>query len=252
MFSELSFLNVGIALGGIVGLILLLWCIVPFITLWCLDIPKEHKVKATICFIRAMVVDIFCALWGLTAFIAAPILAKRTPWEADQLTGWNQILWGNNVGINGDKFQWVWDDALGTGVPLPMPLEKEGPQAELAISLCYYCPGEHPRSPKARRTWLTRNRSSLLGVHLGRKYTEDKHEVFGDPEVGESKEGWRLTRTGDIYQLQTVKRFGSKRIFKQSWGNKVGVVRDTSYFKAPPVWRTIGFGTWRGVEQPAA
>lgn len=189
--------------------IVLIWNLIPNILILFVNIPWKDKIAAIKCFVfNAFPKNLLVLIPDLLAPIVVPIALLFTKWEDDKLPSiftW----WDNDVGINGDRFYWVLDPNTGKGVPLPIPVE-DTPEAR---ALCYWAEGHHPRSFWARFVWLgLRNRASKLAEMLGYRYSDDEmlqtHTIWGDPEVGRSKEGWVVFNFKDNYQLYMVKKLG--------------------------------------------
>ena len=203
---------------SILAAVVVIWCTVPALWVLCLpDVPIAHRRAAALCFGRASVRGLLMLPADLLAPLVVPFALLQTRWEDDELPRWAR-WWGNDVGINGDKFQWVTDPATGQGVPLPIPLA-DTPEAR---ALCYWAPGHHPRSRWARWVWLgLRNRASALAVQLGHPTDYAKPvEVWGDPATGRSREGWVLRHHNGAYQLHATRRLGPVCL-RTNYGHKV-------------------------------
>lgn len=203
---------------SILAAVVVIWCTVPALWVLCLpDVPMAHRRAAALCFGRASLRGLVMLPADLLAPLVVPFALLQTRWEDDELPRWAR-WWGNDVGINGDKFTWVMDPATGQGVPLPIPLA-DTPEAR---ALCYWAPGHHPRSRWARWVWLgLRNRASALAVQLGHPADYAKPvDVWGDPATSRSRAGWVLRHHNGVYQLHATRRLGALCI-RTNYGYKV-------------------------------
>lgn len=224
-----------------------LWCLVP--SLWVLvlaGVPAAHRRAAALSFLRASVRGLAMLPIDLLAPVVVPLALLQTRWEDDALPHWAR-WWGNDVGISGDKFQWVLD-ATGQQVPLPVPLA-DTPEAR---ALCYWAPGHHPRSRWARWVWLgLRNRASALAVTLGHPADyRQPVEVWGDPATGRGHAGWVLRHHNGAYQLHATRQAGPLCL-RTNYGHKV----DFTHWGRPVmpvVCIAISALSWKGQDAPAA
>ena len=205
-----------------------LWLLVPLAALWCLPVPVVHKLRASVCFVGALSRAALPKLFGLSAYLVVPLLARRLPWEAEALARLDGV-YGNNWGVNGDKREWIDPDGTGAGIPLPVPLF----DTPAARALCYWCPGEHPRSAKARRAWLTRNRCTNLSLRLGKPWPTGPKQAWGDIDTEKSRPGWVLFEQGGLYHLHVCLALGG-RVLRISFGYKLGKLRDRTFPRVPP------------------
>ena len=224
-----------------------LWCLVP--SLWVLvlpGVPAAHRRAAALSFLRASVRGLTMLPVDLLAPVVVPFALLQTRWEDDALPHWAR-WWGNDVGISGDKFQWVLD-ATGQQVPLPVPLAAT-PEAR---ALCYWAPGHHPRSRWARWVWLgLRNRASALAVTLGHPADyRQPVEVWGDPATGRSWAGWVLRHHNGAYQLHATRRAGPVCL-RTNYGHKVDF---TTWGRPvlPVVCIAISALSWKGQDAPTS
>ncbi|WP_010465884.1 hypothetical protein [Acidovorax radicis] len=224
-----------------------LWCLVP--SLWVLvlpGVPAAHRRAAALSFLRASVRGLAMLPIDLLAPVVVPFALLHTRWEDDALPHWAR-WWGNDVGISGDKFQWVLD-ATGQQVPLPVPLA-DTPEAR---ALCYWAPGHHPRSRWARWVWLgLRNRASALAVTLGHPADyRQPVEVWGDPATGRGRAGWVLRHHSGAYQLHATRRAGPVCL-RTNYGHKVDF---TTWGRPvlPVVCIAISALSWKGQDAPAS
>lgn len=224
-----------------------LWCLVP--SLWVLvlpGVPAAHRRAAALSFLRASVRGLTMLPIDLLAPVVVPFALLQTRWEDDALPHWAR-WWGNDVGISGDKFQWVLD-ATGQQVPLPVPLA-DTPEAR---ALCYWAPGHHPRSRWARWVWLgLRNRASALAVTLGHPADyRQPVEVWGDPATGRGRAGWVLRHHNGAYQLHATRRAGPVCL-RTNYGHKVDF---TTWGRPvlPVVCIAISALSWKGQDAPTS
>ena len=113
--------------------------------------------------------------------IVVPIALIFTKWEDDKLP-WLFRWWDNDASINGDVRTNDPNDGMSGWALKPVPSD----DTEEARGMCYWAPGSHPRSFKARYVWLgLRNRASMLSMMLGKNPTGDVIEYqYGDPTAG--------------------------------------------------------------------
>ena len=98
---------------SILAAVVVIWCTVPALWVLCLpDVPIAHRRAAALCFGRASLRGLVMLPADLLAPLVVPFALLRTRWEDDELPRWAR-WWGNDVGINGDKFTWVMDPATG-------------------------------------------------------------------------------------------------------------------------------------------
>jgi len=224
-----------------------LWCLVP--ALWVLvlpGVPAAHRRAAALSFLRASVRGLAMLPIDLLAPVVVPFALLQTRWEDDALPHWAR-WWGNDVGISGDKFQWVLD-ATGQQVPLPVPLA-DTPEAR---ALCYWAPGHHPRSRWARWVWLgLRNRASALALALGHPADYGQAvDTWGDPATSRSHAGWVLRHHNGAYQLHATRRAGPVCL-RTNYGHKVDF---TTWGRPvlPVVCIAISALSWKGQDAPSS
>ncbi|KQM79807.1 hypothetical protein [Xylophilus sp. Leaf220] len=216
-----------LGVGGLLALFLL-WLLVPLTALWCLPVPVVHKLRASACFVGALARAALPKLFGLSAYLVVPLLVRRLSWSAESLARLDGV-YGNNWGVNGDKRLWIDPEGTGAGIPLPVSL-LDTPEAR---ALCYWCPGEHPRSAKARRAWLTRNRCTNLSLQLGKPWPTGPKQAWGDIDTEKSRPGWVLFEQGGLYHLHGCLALGG-RVLRISFGYKLGKLRDRTFPRVPP------------------
>ena len=106
-----------------------------------------------------------------------------------------------NVTCNGDNFPW---DAQN--VPIENSWLNSDPASaeyQQAVAACYWCPGQHPRSQKARRAWYRRNGGEYRAWSLGIALTP-----------GSSCEQWTGSASGAL--TATALRNGDAWLLKAS------------------------------------
>ena len=109
-----------------------------------------------------------------TRLLKAGRIAKAMPWEANRLIDVRPD-WADcdiapmlNITGHGDNGDWV--DTPDGGRPDPDRWLNQDPASEdyqEAVAKCYWCPGHHPRSEKARRAWYRRNAGEYRAWRLG-------------------------------------------------------------------------------------
>ena len=206
-------------------LLLTLWCVVPFALVFCRvlnkDIPDEELGTIYSSLARATLHGLYKLPFSLVSPIVVPFALLFTKWEDDALPKLFRY-WDNDVSLNGDlRLNGGWD-------LLPIPLE----DSEELRKLCYWAPGEHPRSYKARCKWLLRNRCGYLGNKLGVAFVPDGlWDKWGNRQ-NHNDEGWTLYRYS--------KPDGSKDyIYNQNRYVKIGSYVVNFYTK-------YGFKVWDG------
>ncbi|UYL85420.1 envelope protein [Acidovorax phage Alfacinha1] len=209
-----------LTIAAVLACLVLAWCLIPSLCVLALPgVPLRHRTAAALSFLRASVRGLVMLPADLLAPIVVPFALLQTRWEAEALPRWAR-WWDNDVGINGDKFEWIADAATGVGVPQPVPLA----DTIEARALCYWAPGHHPRSRWARWVWLgLRNRASAMALQLGRAadYSQPV-ETWGDVATGRGHAGWVLRHHAGAYQLYATRRLGGLCL-RTNYGHKVDV-----------------------------
>ena len=113
------------------------------------------------------------AKWKTRLFKAGKI-ASLMSWETNRLIE-VKPEWASmdiapmlNITANGDNGPWV--ETPEGGRPNPHKWLNTDPESEdykEAVASCYWCPGSHPRSTKARKAWYRRNGGEYLAWELG-------------------------------------------------------------------------------------
>ena len=218
----------------IILIIIFLWCLVPHLILWSLDLKASLKRKASLVFLDASWRGVIDMAVGFTAPIIVPIALLFTKWEAERLPSAFRAF-DNDLNLNGDPH------GYDGKVLMPVTLEKEGPLAEEAKAGCYWSEGNHPRSFWARYVWIGwRNRASRLGMMLGKDFSNAPMKVYGNPKTENGHEGWKLVERGSNVRLYIIKKWGSFA-YRFNWGFKVEQNRGG---KIMPVNITVSFKGW--------
>lgn len=122
-----------------------------------------------------------------TRLFKAGSIAKKLKWEHNRLIEVDTKLAQHdiapmlNITCNGDKGPWVETPQGGRPVEA-FWLDRDPSSAEykFAVENCYWCPGEHPRSRKARKAWYRRNGGEYYawakGSYLNPEYPVSRWE----------------------------------------------------------------------------
>lgn len=185
------------------------------------------------------------AKWQGRLFKAGSI-AKAMPWEAHRLIDvkpeWARydIAPMLNITGHGDNGPWVFPEGgdITTGRPIqdywlnPDPASEEYREA---VAKCYWCPGNHPRSAKARKAWYQRN---------GGEYEAWSRGMPVDPEL--TVERWQgqdgrlsvsVVCCGDAWIVNTRRRLIGRLCWEGRYGYEIDNVMCGQY--APQMWYPI-------------
>jgi len=196
-----------------------------------------------------------------TRLLRAGKIAKAMPWEAERLIDvrpdWADDDIAPMLNITGHGDNGPWHETPAGGRPVvgywlnPDPASDEYREA---VAKCYWCPGHHPRSDKARKAWYRRNGGEYRAWSLG---------IPVDPslpvERWQGKEG-RLSvsvvRCGDAWILNTERRLIGPLVLRGRYGFEVDNVFSGQYspqmwfpipgyeLRAPVTWSTVP--RWEG------
>lgn len=146
---------------------------------------------------------LFWKKWKTRLFRAGEI-SKKLRWEDErlidrfpELKDWD-IAPMYNITANGDNIPWP------NNFPAPGAWMDESPEARAA---CYWCKGEHPRNPKARKAWYRRNAGEYIAYSLGEPVDVAKPRKWEANEVIVRKLGdaWQLDAKTKVLGLIPVK-----------------------------------------------
>ena len=146
---------------------------------------------------------LFWKKWKTRLFKAGEI-SKKLRWEDErlidrfpELKDWD-IAPMYNITANGDNIPWP------NNFPAPGAWMDESPEARAA---CYWCEGEHPRNPKARKAWYRRNAGEYIAYDRGIPVPVQKPEVWKNEGVTVRKLGnaWQLEATDKVLGFIPVK-----------------------------------------------
>lgn len=237
------------ALCVLVVLLALAWCLFPIAVVMTLPgVPWEHRTKAARSFISASLRGMLVVPVSATAPVVILFALLFTRWRNDRLP---RIFrwWDNDVSINGDAgVTWSEDPVTGIGRPDRVP-EEDTPDVR---AICYWAPGRHPRSFRARYVWLgLRNRGSFLAAHLGANldYSQPVNG-WGNAAVGRSLEGWALLENAGHYQLLRSKRVG-KLVNRMNYGFKLNH-RAMGRPRVPVTTVSFSLLRWKGQDAATA
>lgn len=200
----------------------LVWAVIGFLSLrlialipiWALYatfkyLPRELRLKATLCFLRSFITAIPVVIFDSVAPLVVGVALLFTRWESERLPS---LFWIWDIDkpctINGDVRTDDPNDGLGGWSLKAVPLE-DTPEAR---SMCYWASG-HPRSFYARWVWLgLRNRASRLAQKLGVDVTADIQHI----PVPEGT----FTYSGNFFRFLQVKQVG-RFTFRTQCGYKI-------------------------------
>ena len=146
----------------------------------------------------------------LVRFFFAGWIARQIPWEGERLLdyrpdkAWMDIAYAYNITANGDNGPWV----IHNGVPQSrgsfwLDPDPESKEYRHAVSQCYWSPGNHPRSYKARKAWYRRNaceqEANSNGAALDLNLKLEQWHSDGDEPVS-------VYRLGDVWQVTAKRR----------------------------------------------
>lgn len=167
------------------------------------------------------------AKWRTRLFRAGKI-AQALPWEAERLIDvrpdWadDDIAPMINVTANGDNGRWA--DTPEGGRPVAGSWLDTDPASEdyqQAVNNCYWCPGQHPRSRKARKAWYRRNAGEYRAWRLGMAVGVDAQRW----EYDGARLQINIMRSGDAWII-TAQR---KLLGKLWWDVRIGFEVDNVY-----------------------
>ena len=85
----------------IILLVIVLWCLVPHIILWSLDLKASLKRKASLVFLDAAWRGVIDMAVGFAAPVIVPIALLFTKWESERLPSAFRAF-DNDLNLNGD------------------------------------------------------------------------------------------------------------------------------------------------------
>ena len=146
---------------------------------------------------------LFWKKWKTRLFKAGEI-SKKLRWEDErlidrfpELKDWD-IAPMYNITANGDNIPWP------NNFPAPGAWMDESPEARAA---CYWCEGEHPRNPKARKAWYRRNAGEYIAYSLGEPVDVAKPRKWeaNDVVVRKLGDAWQLDAKTKVFVFIPVK-----------------------------------------------
>ena len=180
----------------------------------------------------------FAALMG-----KAGAIAKAMPWESNRLLDvkpeWARydIAPMLNITGHGDNGPWVFPDGgdIASGRPIQdywLNDDSASDEYKLAVSKCYWCPGSHPRSQKARKAWYRRN---------GGEYEAWSRGMAVDASIPVQR--WQghdgrlsvsVVRCGDAWVVNTRRKLAGSLCIEGRYGYEIDNVMCGDY--APQMW----------------
>lgn len=215
------------------------------------NVSMTDRLAAVSCFHRAREAERRTWLYDALAPQAVALALLFTRRDAERLPRLFS-KWDNNVSLNGDgegvlrDGKWLtrghdigWADPLLPGDKLFRYSDPDyGGDA-------YYARGHHPRSYWARWVWCGwRNRASQLSKTLGVEISQRPEVISGSPDVGRTKPGHVLYRSGVVYHYHSFKPVG-RFVRIRNYGAKLGYV----FYSASGTGRVpyIAIGrSWKG------
>ena len=138
-------------------------------------VPEHLHQQAEACLVEAEKRSrgLTLAKWKTRLFKAGKI-ASLMSWETNRLIE-VKPEWASmdiapmlNITANGDNGPWVeTPDGWRPDLHKCLNPDPESEDYKEAVASCYWCPGSHPRSTKARKAWYRRNGGEYLAWELG-------------------------------------------------------------------------------------
>lgn len=201
---------------------------------------------------RAIPVAIVGLFAPIVMFLALYVFRVVSP-KDNALPKW--LSWyDNNVSINGDgwgtryadgSFANFYDEAaIATAGAVAMSYSDPNYGGD-----AYYAKDSHPRSQTARFIWLgIRNRASKMAMDRGAVIdSNDKRDIWGEPNPGRSKPGVFAMRQSGYWQVK-----GASTVFfgllsmNFNYGFKINNVDSEPGSKAMCIWYPFAFKSAKG------
>jgi len=161
-----------------------------------------------------------------TRYLLADDLAKKLAWEDERLIDVNKSLAPydiepmRNITCNGDNAPW--EMTAQGGRPREGHWLNKDPQSadyREAVASCYWCPGHHPRSYEARKTWYRRNGGAYRAYQLGMEIDPSQSV---EAVQGVSGKLWvSVYRCGDVWQLNATQKVAGRLTIKTRIGYEI-------------------------------
>lgn len=213
--------------------------------------PELHaQALASLALARQRAKGLTWAKWKVRLFQARRI-ARLLAWEDNRLClkhperADQDIAPMDNITCNGDNGPWQ-ETPLG-GRPFPDCWLSPDPQSaeyQEAVAACYWCPGHHPRSEKARRAWYLRNAGEYRAWRMGVLLDDSAHLQRwqgGDVTVCRAGGAWLFLRERRLWgplALHTRKGFEVDNVFTPS-GQRGWYPAEGFDLRAPVTWSVV-------------
>lgn len=179
----------------------------------------------------------------------AGTISKTMQWEHNRLLEakpeWSKYDVAPMLNITGHGDNAPWDET--TGLPVQNRWLDPNPESEdykAAVASCYWCPGNHPRSPKARKAWYRRNAG---------EYTAHDRGAVVDitaPLLSWEGNGIQVLNLGDVWFIKGSSPILGKLVWKFEYGFEINNLKNLNQvqcwyplpgvtLKAPVVWSKI-------------
>lgn len=207
------------------------------------EVPEELHTEALAALVAAEK-----AARGLTwqkwkgRLFKARTISKLMRWETNRLIDvkpeWARydIAPMLNITGHGDNGPWVFPEGgdLSTGRPIQdywLDKDPESADYQEAVSKCYWCPGHHPRSKKARKAWYLRNSGEYEAWSRGVPVDNTLPVQRWKGESGKTEVS--IVRCGQAWIVNTRRKLVGKLCLSGRYGNEIDNI----------FWRT-GQGWW--------
>lgn len=218
-------------------------------------VPEHMHAQALECLKRAKRKAILPAVAGLFAPIVVLflILTRQLKWEDNNVPKW-AWWYDNNISINGDGWGMLYPDGRCVN-RVDMEVVNRGEAIALHYGDprytgdAYYSEGNHPRSWRARWTWLGfRNRASALAMHQGEQIDlKETPQWWGMENPNREVEGYRFMYCTGLWQFyQTRRVFFGKLAMTRNCGFKIGNAFTEQNPTAMCIYYQAAFKPWKG------
>lgn len=164
-------------------------------------------------------------------------IARLLPWGAERLVDVRPDLadWDIapmvNITAHGDNGPWEGDPGRPVAGYWLNP-DPESAEYREAVAANYWCPGEHPRSRKSRKTWYRRNGGEFLAWRRGLPVMATTAPVVWTGQQGDL---WvKVCRSNDLWIVITQRRVVCSWGLKTRHGYEIDNVFGGQY--APQLW----------------
>lgn len=176
-------------------------------------------------------------------FFRAGKIAKAMQWHHHRLTD-ARPEWADwdiapmlNITGHGDNGPWIFPEGgdISTGRPIQDYWLDPDPQSadyQEAVAKCYWCPGHHPRSAKARKAWYRRNAGEYRAWRLGLPVNTATKLAVWTGEQGSTTV--TVCRSGGAWLIKSSRKVLGKLYIKTRVGFEVDNVFSGQY--DPQMW----------------